>query len=214
MLGKDFVISDAAFNANANPINSLTLLGGRNVATISTASDQTVTSEGKEYSIHLDGVAVETVSGVNYYTALGSVNGESFSLRAAQTKQLTDGTTIAAIRVLQGKTGEADFATIAIGAEKLTVPRSGTVTRGTTAITGLTSIVTDSASGWSSLEISYAPNEDQFLAVGEELEDPFAGAYSIKFNSVYPDFDNTVARQDIAITPSGYNVILSYKNAA
>lgn len=214
MLGKDFVISDCAFNANANPINSLTLLGGRNVVTVSTAADQTVTSAGTDYTVHLEGVAVETVGSTNYYTALGNVNGESFSLRAAQTKELSDGTTIAAIRVLQGKTGEADFATIAIGAEKLTVPRSGTVTRGTTTVTGLTSTITDSSTGWSSLELVYAPNEDNFVNVGEEIEDPFSAAYTIKFNSIYPDFDDTTNRQTISLTPSGFNIIMNYKNAA
>jgi hypothetical protein len=128
---------------------------------------------------------------------------------------MSDGTTIAAIKVLQGKTGAADFATIAIGADKIKISSTGTVTKGTTVVSELTSALTSTLSGgWSLFSLTYTPSLDNWLSAGGSLTDPFASTFNIKFNSIVPDFSDTANRQTISFNPSGYNMYLTYKNAA
>jgi hypothetical protein len=211
-LGKDFVISDCAYTSAADTISSLTLLGGKNVVTIETGTPKTVTVDSKDYAVTLTGVAQSSGS---TFSAIGDVNGESFTLKAGETKTLADGTLIAAIKVFQGKTGAADYATLAIGADKITLTSAGTVTKGTTVIPELTSSITASlAAGWSVLKMEYTPSQDAWLSAGASVTDPFSSAFNIKFNSIIPDAGDTANRQTISFTPSGYNMLLTYKNAA
>jgi hypothetical protein len=214
MLGKDFVISDVTGDTT-NPIASVTFLGGKNVITVETGTPKTVTVDTKDFTVTLSSVAAETVGGSTYYTAIGDINGESFSLRAGQTTTLTDGTLVAAIKVFQGKTGAADYAKIAIGADKVKVTNvGGTITKGTTTVSDLSATITDTAAGgWSAMTITYTPQSDKWLELGGTVTDPFASAFSLKFNSLSSAFDDATSRQTISITPSGYNMLLKYKNA-
>ncbi|HLC50903.1 MAG TPA: hypothetical protein VJH90_00835, partial [archaeon] len=223
LMGNDFVISDATWGSATRAISDITLLGGKNVVTLDTTEDKTVTSGGKDFKIHLDGVAQETVSGTTYLTALGSVNGEAFSLRAGQTKTLTDGTVVGAVKVLQGKTGAADFAQLAIGAEKIKISAggsntetnpTGSVTKGSSTVSGLTTNLNSAGTTWSSMRIGYAPTEDKFLNVGDKWSDSFAGLFDLKFNSMSPASDSTSERQKIEFNPSGFNMLMKFKNAA
>lgn len=215
MFGKDFVISDCTYTDATNPIGDITLLGGKNVVQVETGTPKTVSIDSKDYTISLSSVASETVGGVTYYTAIGDINGESFSLRAGQSTSLADTTLVAAIKVFQGKTGAADYAKIAIGADKvkLTNP-GGSVTKGTTTVSEITSAITDSAaSGWSALTLTYTPSSDKYLGVGDKVTDLFSSAFDFKFNSISASFDDTTARQTISFNPSGYSMQLTYKNA-
>lgn len=220
MLGKDFVVSDCTYSSATQPISDMTLLGGKNVVTVKSGEDKTVTVDAKDYVVHLDGVGSETVGGTTYYAAIGDVNGESFSMRAGQTATLSDGTIIAGIKVLLGKTGEPDFAKIAIGADKIKLTFStsagvldGTVAKGTTTISTLAVGLTASASaGWASLSYKYTPSVDAWIKEGEKITDPLSEAFDIKFNSMYPEFTDTTNRQTITLAPSGYNMLLTYKN--
>ncbi len=227
IMGNDFVISDASFGSLTRIISDITLLGGKNVVTLDTTEDKTVTSGGKDYKIHLDGVAQETVSGTTYLTALGNVNGEAFSLRAGQTKTMTDGTVIGTVKVLQGKTGAADFTQLAIGAEKIKLSAgasnteanpTGSVTKGSQTVSGLVSNIVSTGTGttgtaWNSLRIGYSPTEDKFLNIGDKWSDAFAGLFDLKFNSLSPASDSS-ERQKIEFNPSGFNMLMKFKNAA
>jgi len=213
MLGKDFIISDATWVIGTG-ITSVTLLGGKNVVSVETGTPQTVSLDSKDYTITLSGVAVQTVGSTTQYTALGDVNGQQFQLKSGQTMNLADGTLIAAISVFQGKTGAADFAKIAIGANQLKLTSTGSVTKGVAPVPELTSnIVSSLAAGWSSLTMYYIPTSTSWLATGSSLSDPL-DTFNIKFNSIIPDFTDTANRQNILFTPSGYNMMLTYKNAA
>jgi len=214
LLGKDFVISAETCSTSASaPIQDITLLGGKSLVTVQSGTPQTVTSGGKDYTVTLSGVAAQTVGSTTYYTAIGDVNGEAFQLKAGDSTVLSDGTKIAAIKVFQGKTGAADFATIAVGADQIKLASAGTVTRGTTTVPELTATITQSATSLSAIQIAYTPQSDIYMNVGDSLTDPFASAFSIKFNSIVPDFTDTVNRQTISFVPSGYNMLLTYKNA-
>ncbi|NIO44619.1 MAG: hypothetical protein GTN36_03655 [Candidatus Aenigmarchaeota archaeon] len=215
LLGKDFVISDVTYGTAAATIADMTLLGGKNLVTVETGTPQTITAEGKDYTITLTGVAAQTVGSSTYYSAIGDVNGESFTLKAGETKTLSDGTQIAAIKVFQGKTGAADYATIAVGADKVKISSAGTVTKGTTVVSELTaSLVASTSGGWSVLSLTYTPSLDNWLSAGEKIADKFASTFDVKFNSIIPDFTDTANRQSISFNPSGYNMFLTYKNAA
>lgn len=213
LLGKDFVISSLTYGGGSTPVQDMTLLGGRNVVSISTDASKTVTLDSKGYIITLSAVGKETIGGKEYLSAIGDVNGESFQMRAGDTRTLADGTKIAIIKVFQGKTGTADFVTMTIGVNEVKVSASGTVTRGTASISELTSEITQTSTGWSALGITYKPGQDDWMDVGESLEDLFVSAFNIKFNSIFPQFTDSVNRQAVTFTPSGYNMMLSYRNA-
>jgi hypothetical protein len=214
-LGKDFVISDCTWDTTNTRIQDITMLGGKNIVTAETGTPQTVSVDSKDYTVALTGVAAQSVGGNTYYSAIGDVNGESFTLKAGETKTLSDGTLIASIKVFQGKTGAPDYATIAIGADKVQLTQAGTVSKGTTVVSELSSSITSSsAAGWSVLKIEYTPSQDAWLAAGSSIADPFSSTFNIKFNSVVPDLSDTVNRQSISFSPSGYNMLMTYKNAA
>jgi len=213
LMGKDFVISDTTYTATTC-ISDITVLGGGATATVETGTAKTATFGGKDYVITLSSVAAETVGTTTYYTAIGDVNGEAFQLRAGQTKTLADGTNIGATKVFQGKTGAADYATMTIGGASYKIYASGTVTKGTQAITGLASTITATcAGGWSSMTLTYTPNDEKYVGIGQSIKDPFVEAFEIKFNSFTPALDDTTNRQTISFSPSGYNMLLGYKNA-
>jgi len=226
ILGKDFIVSDCtAGGTSPYYISDITLLGGNNVVTVETGTPKTVTVNTKDYTVTLTGVAAQTIGASTYYSAIGDINGESFTLKAGDTKVMSDGTMIASIKVFQGKTGAADYATIAIGADKVKLAAgsrngadtgaTGTVTKGTTTVSELTSdIVSSDTAGWSTLIIKYQPSIDAWLSPGDMKTDPFASTFNIKFNSIIPDLSDTANRQTISFNPSGYNMLLTYKNAA
>jgi hypothetical protein len=228
ILGKDFIVSDCtAGGASVGNyyISDITLLGGNSVVTVETGTPKTVTVSTKDYTVTLTGVAAQTIGASTYYSAIGDINGESFTLKAGDTKVMSDGTMVAAIKVFQGKTGAADYATIAIGADKVKLAAggrsgtdttaTGTITKGTTVVSELTSdIVSSDTAGWSTLIIKYQPSTDAWLSAGDMKTDPFASTFNIKFNSIIPDLSDTANRQTISFNPSGYNMLLTYKNAA
>ncbi len=212
MLGKDFVISDATVSSGA--VTSLTMLGGGTTTTVETGETATVTVGGKDYTITLSSVASESVGGSTYYSAIGDVNGESFQLRAGQTKMLSDGTSIGVTKVFAPVVaGQSGYATFTIGGSKYVIPSSGTVTKDGASITGLTATITSSSHKLSSIALTYAPSSTTVYKEGESFTDVFASAFDIKFNSFYPEFDDTTNRQTIQYLSSGPNVRLSYTNA-
>lgn len=214
IMGKDFVVSDSTFTGTTC-ISDLSLLGGGVQATVETGADKTVTFAGKDYIIHVDSVASESIAGSTYYSVIGNVNGESFQMRAGQSKTLSDGTFVGAIKVFAPiVAGQAGYASFTIGGAVYKIYASGTVTKGTQAITGLASSITATcAGGWSSMVLTYQPNEDNFVAIGDVITEPFAEAFSVKLNSFTPALDDTTSRQTITFSPSGYNMLLKYKNA-
>ncbi len=224
IMGKDFIVSDCTHGGTTpnGYIQDITLLGGKNVVTVESGTPVTITSDGLDYTITLSSVVAETSGSTTVYTAIGDINGEAFSLRAGQTTIMADGqTTIAAIKVFQGKTGAADFAKIAIGADKIKLTRgsgsgstTGTVTIGSTTATQLGSdIVSSEANGWSVLYITHTPQDNKWIVMGESIADPMSGAFNIKFNSVIPGLTDAANRQNIVMSPSGYAMYLKYKNA-
>jgi hypothetical protein len=214
MLGQDFVISDCTYSSAAVPINTMTLLGGKQVLTVGSDADTSVTVDGKEFTIHLSSVLEETVGGTTYKTAVGDINGVGFTLRSGNTV-VVDGVTFGAIKVLRsGVTGGIDYLKVAAGADKIKIANSGTVTKGTATEPTLTaSITATAAAGWSAMTITYAPSVDSWLAEGESVEDVFAGTFNIKFNSLKPAFDDATSRQTLTFSPSGVNMLLTYRNA-
>jgi hypothetical protein len=213
MLGKDFAISDATSTSTA--ISSITMLGGGSPLSVETGGSKTMTFGGKDYTVTLTSVAAETVSGSTYYSAIGDVNGESFQLRAAQTKTLSDGTSIGATKVFAPiVAGQSGYATFTLGGAKYVLGNnSATVTKDGVSITGLTSIITSTNYRLSSIALYYAPNTEGFVKEGNKFTDVFANAFDLKFNSFTPEFDDTTNRQTIQYTSSGPNVRLSYTNA-
>ena len=214
ILGKSFTISSVAYGNNVTPIQDLTLIGGNNVLVLQTNQPQNITVDGKAYTVTLQAVGTQTIGGIQYVTAIGDVDGQIFQLKAGDTTTLIDGTIIAAINIFQSKTGATDFMTLAIGANQVKISASGTVSRGSSSISELTGEITQNANGWSALAITYKPSQDNWMAVGGSLTDAFISAFNIKFNSVSPDFSDTANRQNILFQPSGYNMYVTYKNAA
>jgi len=213
LLGKNFVVSSSSVSGGA--VSSLTLLGGGTSVTVEAGQTKTVSFGGKSYDITLTSVASEAIGANTYYSAIGDVNGESFQVRAGQTRTLSDGTTIGATKVFAPiVAGQSGFASLTIGGSKFVIGNnSATVTKDGIAVTGLTSTITSSNYRLSSIKLLYTPSTALFKKVGEQVTDVFASAFNIKFNTFYPAFDDTANRQTIQYLSSGPNVRLSYTNA-
>jgi hypothetical protein len=212
MLGKDFAISDATVSGGV--VGSLTMLGGGSPLSVETGGSKTMTFGGKDYTITLTSVAAETISGSTYYSAIGDVNGESFQIRAGQTKTLSDGITIGATKVFAPiVAGQSGYATMTIGGAKYVIGNnSATVTKDGLSITGLTSNITSTNHRLSSITLLYTPNTQKAYKEGQKFTDVFAAAFDLKFNSLTPEFDDTTNRQTMTYTSSGPNVRIGYTN--
>jgi hypothetical protein len=220
MMGKSFAISDVTTTgtAPALTLTSVTMLGGGIPVSVETGASKTVTMNSKDYAITLTSVGSESISGSTYYSAIGDVNGESFQIRAGQTKTLSDGTTIGATKVFAPiVAGQSGYASMTIGGAKYVISTGSTVTKDGQSVTGLvgtiTSTATASAGKLSSITLDYTPNSETFIKGGQGLTDVFASAFNMKFNSLTPEFDDTTNRQTIQFASSGPTVRLTYVNA-
>jgi hypothetical protein len=213
MLGKNFVISSATLNGGA--VSSITMLGGGTTVTVEAGQSESVSFGGSEYTVTLSSVASESSGSSTYYTAIGDVNGETFQVRAGQTRTLSDGTTVGATKVFAPiVAGQSGFATLTIGGAKYVLGNnSATVTKDGVAVTGLTSEITSTNFRISSIKMTYAPSSAAAYEAGEQVSDAFASAFDIKFNSFYPALSDTANRQTIQLLSSGPNVRVSYANA-
>ncbi len=210
MMGKEFIISEATVVGGA--ITGLTVLGGGQKVTVSTTESVDSTVGSTTYTVTLTGVAAENIGGVVYYKALGTIGGNSFSLRSGQTMTMTDGTNVGAISVMQGKSGAPDFAELVIGGSKLLLPQAGSVQKDGVIVTGLTSAITTAAHKMSSIQLTYTPNTAVAVPVGSSISDAFVGAFKILFGALTPALDDTTSRQSITYSASGPNMAVSYKN--
>lgn len=214
IMGKDFVVSDATGSSSASnaDIVDITVLGGGSTVEVNTGESKTVTFAGKEYKVSLTSVGTETISGTNYLTAIGDVDGASFALRAGVTKDLGSSVNLGAIKVIQVGSAGAGYGKLTIGGEKLKIVESGNVQKGTQAVAGLTSTITAGSGTWSGMTLIYQPQVEKYYKAGDAISEQFANAFTIKFNSIYPDLTDATNRQDIKFDGSGYNVRLTYKN--
>ncbi len=207
ILGKDFVVSDV--DEDATGITELTLLGGKNTGTVATGEDKDIGG----YTIHLDAVVTEE-AGVGLYTAVGTANGESFSIASGSTETLSDGTVIAAIKVWQGKTGEADYAKITVGADEIKLPANGGSVYNPDYNSEIKSTIVSTDTTWSKLTITYLPDDEIYLGGGDALEDAFAEAFSLQVAGFIPALDDGTNRQTITFQPDGgEQMSVVYENA-
>lgn len=210
IMGKEFIVSDCEWSAGSG-IGSITLIGGKSSVTVKTGEEKTVNTGGKDYVISIDGVGTETG---NKLTAIGSINGESFTIGAGETFTATDGTVLSVTKVLQGKTGVSDYVKLIVGADKIKLSSTGTVTKESKVVSELKSefSANNLANGWSWMKITHVPTTDKFVKAGEKVADPFANLFNVEFRGINPDF-GTDARETITLNPSGYNMLLKYNNA-
>ncbi len=98
--------------------------------------------------------------------------------------------------------------------ETIKISSSGVIRKGTLIIPELTAEIVQSSSYWPLLKITHTPTIDNWLNTGEKITDPFSKNFDISFDSFHPEFNDTINRQNISFSPSGYNMLLTYENAA
>ena len=216
IMGSDFVVTAATYGTAGVPISDMTLVGGKNIIEVNTGEVKELTDGAHAYKVSLTGIGTGSDGGTTYFVAIGTltVDGTAydFSVRAGQTTDI-GGTKLAAVKVYTVGTAGAGHAKMVLGASEVKLTTAGSITKANQIVTGLTSTFTQSAAALNGISITYAPNEDKFLKVGDSFPDAFAGTFDLKFQSFAPDFSDTVNRQAITFTPSSYNMQMVYRNA-
>jgi hypothetical protein len=216
ILGKGYTITGATVSSD-NSL-SLDMLAGEVGGAVTTDAPQTFTVGGEDYTVTLVMVGQDSLGDL---VAVLSVNGESLTLNSGETDELSDGTTIGVIGIIQGKTGIADSAEVYVGANKVTLSDSaintdtwetaGFEVAGDSVddvfvkITG-TSTATGGVVKISEIAIKYDPTLELFIEAGESFTDPAFGEFKVVFSGITPDVDSA-QREDIDVFASSSNVL-------
>ncbi|MBW6451571.1 MAG: S-layer protein [DPANN group archaeon] len=199
MFGKDYTFSSAVDELQ---LTKLVLYGGGEKMTVDAGGAQkSVELEGKTVTIQMSSwtsdipaKAIITVNGVTDTYAQGSY----ISIAGFDSKIYVKTVTATKTPSAAGGAGESAYAELFVGSDKL-IFESNAVKAGKDeeTIQGATATVTNS-----SLTITYAPNEDSFVAVGNSITEPVFNAIKFQFNGIDPAM-NAAGRETITVKQDG-----------
>jgi hypothetical protein len=182
LLGKDYVFSGQTADLDNT---SLVLYAAGQTETISAGSSTTVTIEGNDYVI--------TVVGINDAgtAATIDINGEAFDVDTSDDNYVTKGDLnlyIKSIRAFKFP-AESGSVQVFIGSEKLTLDASNNeIVAGETTIDGSWVNFTQvSGDKIYEIQVTYTPDEEQYLQAGDSISDGVFGAFSIAYGGIFPD---------------------------
>ncbi|MCL6500473.1 MAG: hypothetical protein K6T16_00355 [Candidatus Pacearchaeota archaeon] len=211
MLGREYFIVDAT--QNGGKIDSLTLMGGALKASQWEYSTASYTLGGKTYE-----VKVKIISDDDS-TAVLVVNGEETDeLAEGDTYVLEDDTRIGILDVIPNEGAEMtseeavgnDLVTFYLGAEKIEFAHGQEVEINGEAVEGSEADLQTAAAAGKLAEINLwiVPNDDIFLAKGEEWTDPILGRFKFTYQGLLSDTET------IEVSTSGDDGTVTLKNIA
>jgi len=170
--GQKYTITDV--EDDAGDIDKLTMMAGESVLWIS--QDQTVTKEidGVEHTITMVDVS-ENEDKCGF-----EVDGSSIWIDLDET-QTVSGVTLGVTEAtaVHNKDYDADICKVFIGAAELVLEHGQEVEVGGDEIDGSMVTITSANGEWDSIEITYDPDDDIYLAAGDEWVDPVFGNFKI-----------------------------------
>jgi hypothetical protein len=212
LLGKTFVFS----GQDSDLVNtSIVLYAAGQTETVSAGSSTTVTIAGSDYAITV--VGIDT----NGDTATLDINGEAFDVAddsANGDTYVTKGDLnlyIKSIRAFKFP-AESGSVQVFIGSEKLTLDATNNeITKGQTIVDGawvnFTTVVDDKIY---EMQITYTPDEEQFLLADEALSDGIFEAFEIAYGGIYPALDSASKDKVEIIKSASTKTKLTFTNKA
>ncbi len=180
LFGKTYTIGSATDS------NTLVLLGGAGSAIINVGESKTVTVNGINYDIALNGLSSAAVTQASI-----TVNGETKTFTQGQSKSI-GGIDAYAKTVFRTGNDGSGYAEIQLGAGKLTLETANAVKTGTDAddiegtLVTLTPATGDITGALTKIVISIAAadNDENHLLVGQSFVDPVFGTVLLNFDGV------------------------------
>lgn len=214
MLGRDYFIVDASVDA-ANKIDSLTLMGGTLKASQSEYSKQTYPLAGKTYEVEVKIISDAGAGGEG--TVLLVINGEETDeLVEGDTFTLEDDTRVGILDIIPNEGAERiegtaegnDLVTFYLGAEKIVLKQGDEVEINGIAVDGSeVDLQTGAVAGeLSEINMWIIPNDDLFLAKGENWTDPILNRFKITYQGLEANTET------ISVSTSGDDGTLTLKN--
>lgn len=178
-------------------VNTLKLLSGNLVGTVTTATPLSLTSGTTTYNISLSQVSIRASDSKS--VCLLTVNGQSVTLATTDAPAtLTDGNKIGASNIYQGSaraTG-VDSCEIFLGADEYTFQTGNEVKKGTEAIRGYTGFLTLSGTLIQSITVQFAPTDSIGLKSGEKYTDKLFNTFTFDFEGVADGTDVITIQPD------------------
>lgn len=198
ILGTEYTIVDATVTGAI--LSKLVLMGGTSkvtgdhgVAVDVVVGDTTYTVTPKVYSSSSTVIFDVTYDGTTETTD---------ALAAGDTYELGDGSLVGLTSMAtSAKEGVADTATFFVGAQKLTLENGQKVKVGDTKVDGTNVYFSNTTSGWDTVNVTYVPSDDLYIAAGEEYVDPVFESFKFMFEGM----DKTT--EHIDIDPDGSDKI-------
>jgi hypothetical protein len=200
--GQSYTITQAEFNGD-DEIDTLTMMVGDSVLWIS--QDETVTKEinGVEHTITMVDVS-ENEDKCGFL-----VDGSNVWIDIDETRT-TNGVTLGVTEAtaVHNKDYDADICKVFIGAEELILQTGQEVEIGGDEVAGsLVTIESDGDEGeWTALTITYDPDDDVYLASGDEWVDPVFGNFKFIMGG------EVSVNEEITLTASSNKATLTFIN--
>ena len=209
LLGKNYVFSGQDTDLDNT---SLVLYAAGQTDTISAGGSSTVTIGGNDYVIKVVGINDAGTS------ATVDVNGEAFDVDTTDDNYVTKGDLnlyIKSIRAFKFP-AESGAVQVFIGSEKLTLDSTqNEIVEGENMIDGAWVNFTQvSGDRIYEIQITYTPDEEQYLRAGNSMDDGVFNAFKIAFGGIYPEL--TASNKDVIQIDksSSTKVKLSFINKA
>jgi hypothetical protein len=182
IMGTEYNIVDATVSS-AGAFTKLVLMGGTSKVTGNHGETFDVTVGDTTYSVTPN--VYSSSSTVIFDVTYGGTTETTDALSVGDTYELGDGNLVGLTQMAtSAKEGVADTATFFVGANKLTLQSGKKVQVGDEKIDGSTVYIGNSSGGnvdWDTLNITYVPEDDVYLAEDEEYTDPIFGAFKFMF---------------------------------
>ena len=188
ILGSEWTFTDAS--GTGNHPTKLTLMGGATASTLKSGGSVDLVMDGKTYSIS-----------VTVYTdeAQFVVNGESLTIDEGDTDELSDGTQIGVTEISTStKEAVADMVEFYLGARKLILENTKEVNLNGEDVDGsYVTITVDTANTeLDEIKVKFTPEDDTYVAVGEEWTEPVFDKFKFVLASLTQD------TEEITVTTS------------
>lgn len=205
MLGREYTIVDASVSGGI--IDSLTLMAGVVKATQDEYETKTYTLGDKTYEVKVK------IINDDDQTVVLAINGETTDeLNEGATYTLDDGTVVGIIDVMPNEAGEEgkDMVTFYLGAEKIVLSQGKEVEINDKSIDGSNADLANNAAPGqlSEIDLSFAPEDNIFLAKGESLTDSILGRFKITYQGL------VAKTETVSLTTNGDEGTLELKNKA
>lgn len=197
--GQTYTITDAE-DDGSGVIEKLTMLVGESVMWIAEGATVTKEVDGVEHTITMFDVANSDECGFE-------VDGSTVWIAEDETKSI-GGITLGVTDALEVNSDKSDTdqCRVYLGAEELILEEGQEVDKDGDEVDGSSVAFTSAAGELTAIEISWEPDEDEYLAAGDELVDPVFGNFKFIMGG------EVVTHEEIEFSASGSDGSMTFMN--